>query len=95
MQHACRHTDIRLLAPQVPPSPCVVADAKKLAAKGAEVAAVDQTDTAALRAALDGVYGVFYVTVTLEIAVLQAEYEQGVLPTKQRRMLPGLASFRR
>ena len=57
---------------------CVVADAKKLAAKGAEVVAVDQTDAAALRAALDGAYGVFYVTVTLEIAVLQAEYEQGV-----------------
>ena len=44
------------------------------------MAAVDQTDTAALRAALDGVYGVFYVTVALEMAVLQAEFEQGVLP---------------
>ena len=41
---------------------------------------MDQTDAAALRAALNGVYGVFYVTVTLEIAVLQAEYEQGALP---------------
>ena len=53
------------------------ADAKQLAAKGAKVVAVDQTNAEALRAAFEGVYGVFYVTVSLEIAVLQAEYEQG------------------
>ena len=63
---------------------CLVADAKKLAAKGAEVVAVDQTNPSVLRAALDGAYGVFYVTVTLEIAVLQAEYEQGARPTPKR-----------
>ena len=57
----------------------LAADAKLLATRGADVVAVDQTDDAALRAALAGVYGVFYVTVSLEIEVLQAEFEQGVL----------------
>ena len=40
--------------------------------------AVDHSDAAALRAALDGAYGVFYVTV-----VLHAEFEQGELTPLQ------------
>ena len=66
---------------------CPAADAKLLAAKGADVVAVDQTDAGALRAALDGAYGAFYVTVSLEIAILQAEFEQGVLISLERRAM--------
>ncbi len=95
IQHACQDDGsqaTRVAGDTI--HPYLVADAKKLASKGADVVAVDQTDAAALRAALDGVYGVFYVTVTLEIAVLQAEYEQGELPTSQLAgTLHELASF--
>ena len=57
----------------------LLADAKKLAAKGAEMVQADTTDADQLRAAFEGAYGVFVVTTGLEVFQMNKELELGAV----------------
>ena len=54
----------------------LLADAKQLAAKGAEMVEADATNAIQLRAAFDGAYGVFAVTVALGGGGVDGGYER-------------------
>ena len=54
----------------------LLTDAKQLAAKGAEMVEADASDAAQLRAAFEGAYGVFAVTVAMAYGGTEGLYER-------------------